>query len=60
MEDRKNEGGRRQREGCTVGLTPDRFEPASAPIFQPQASRGDFIGVCVCECVSLFVCHKTK
>lgn len=33
--------------------TRDRFEPASAPIFQPQASRGDFIGVRVLVCLKI-------
>lgn len=51
MEEKRNEGGRQQREGCTVGLLLTGFNLPLPPIFQPLASRGDFMGVCVCVCV---------
>lgn len=48
MEEKRNEGGRQRREGCTVGLLLTGLNLPLPPIFQPLASRGDFIGVCVC------------
>lgn len=51
MKEKRNEGGKWQREGCTLGLLLTGLNLPLPPIFQPRASKGDFIGVFVCVCV---------
>lgn len=47
MKERRNEGGKQQREGCTLGLT--GLNLPLPPKFPNRASKGDFIGVFVCS-----------